>query len=124
MPNQKSSYATPLALAAANVDLPAGVETELLGANGIDVSQSEEVIIQVDNLNVGQPIDVLSLYERAPNAAKWMKMTKSVIAAIAASGSSIIKVRRHSHGQIRLTATPVAHVSASVTASLLQAVTQ
>lgn len=98
---------------AAGTDLPASVETDLLGANGVDVSQVDSLVIDVENLNVSNVIDGLKIYEKAPGGSKWNLVSVS-LASVAASLGSTIKIDDHAHGRIRLTSTPTNHVSADV----------
>jgi hypothetical protein len=108
-----SSFSVFAAFDGLAIDLPSGVESELLGANGVDVGQADKLIIAVKEDGGAHAIDGLTLYEMSPGASSWDPVAVSPI-PVAAGKESILVIEDHAHGRVRLTAKPTNHVSADV----------
>lgn len=114
-----SAYTISVGLDATGVDLPIA-ETDLLGANGIDVAQADSVVLDVENKDATNVIDALTVYELPQGATKWVKRTDVTFGPIAASSGGYVAVTVLAHGRLRLTATPTHHVSADAHARLVR----
>jgi hypothetical protein len=97
---------------AAGVVLTAGVETDLIGANGVDASGIDDFTIQIKNLNVSNAITAVTIYEKV-GTGDW-DAAGTQPTTIAASGQSIISITQHAHGFLRVTATSTAGASCDV----------
>jgi hypothetical protein len=95
------------------VDLPAGIETDMLGTQGFDASQADVVVVDVENANGANQIDAWAIYELPPGATRWSKRTDITTSSIPANGAAVVRITNHAHGRIRATATPINHVSAN-----------
>ena len=94
------------------VDLPATVATPILGANGLDMSGWDTLVVQIVNLNASHPIDVITVQESVGSGG-FVTSTLAVN-PIPASSSSVIRIKETANGRIQILLTPVSHVSADI----------
>lgn len=96
------------------VPLPAGQETNLLGADGIDVAPFDRLGLEVYNAGDTNSIDTVTVYYRV--GIKWIPFATNYAGSgiVPDDASLVILVDQFAGGRIRVTATSASGTDARI----------